>query len=110
MRRQTQSLLTLLTLTSVLALSGCGNGEAKPDEDKKDESTAIPVETAAVTRGSVAANYSGTATLEAEQEASVVAKVGGVVQRILVEEGARVSAGQILAKLDDGRYKLERDR
>lgn len=109
MRRQPTLLLSTVLLATGLALSGCGNGKAK-EKDKQDETPSIPVETASVTSGSVSATYSGTATLEAEQEATVVAKVSGVVQRILVEEGARVSAGQVLAKIDDARFKLERDR
>ncbi len=108
MRRQTVY-LSIAALLGSLALAGCGNGEAKMD-DKKDETPPIPVETANVGRASVAATYSGTATLEAEGEATVVAKVGGVVQRILVEEGQRVSGGQVLAKIDDSRYLLERNR
>ena len=37
--------------------------------------------------------YSGTATLEAEADAEIIAKVGGEVRRILVEEGDRVKSG-----------------
>lgn len=92
-----------------LALAGCGKGEAKM-ADKKDETPAIPVETAVVAAGSVSAVYSGTASLESEQQATVVAKVSGVVTRIVVEEGTRVKAGQVLAKIEDARYKLELDR
>jgi len=36
--------------------------------------------------------------------------VGGVVEEILVEEGAAVRAGQALARLDDERLRLERER
>jgi membrane fusion protein (multidrug efflux system) len=101
------SLVALATLS--LALAGCGKGEAKM-ADKKDETPPIPVETATVSAGSVSAVYSGTASLESEQQATVVAKVSGVVTRIVVEEGTRVKAGQVLAKIEDARYKLELDR
>jgi membrane fusion protein (multidrug efflux system) len=60
--------------------------------------------------GEAAAFYSGTAALEAEEEATVVARVGGVVEEILVDEGAAVRAGQALARLDDERLRLERER
>jgi len=99
-------LVALLTLS--LALAGCGKGEAKMAE-KKDETPAIPVETAIVAAGTVSAVYSGTASLESEQQATVVAKVSGVVTRIVVEEGTRVKAGQVLAKIEDARYKLQLD-
>ena len=51
--------------------------------------------------------YSGTATLEAEADAEIIAKVGGEVRRILVEEGDRVKAGQVLAILDDRQLRLQ---
>ena len=53
------------------------------------------------------AMYSGTATLEAEADAEIIAKVGGEVRRILVEEGDRVKAGQVLAILDDRQLRLQ---
>jgi membrane fusion protein (multidrug efflux system) len=107
--RPTATPLTALAATLILALAGCSKGGADVAE-KKDEVPAIPVETAVAAVGSVSATYSGTASLEAEQQATVVAKVGGVITRILVEEGTRVRAGQVLAKIDDARYKLEVDR
>lgn len=87
---------------------GCGSDaqSASPDESK-DEAPAIPVETGVSHVGSIAAFFSGTASLEAEEEAGVVAKASGVVQRLLVEEGDLVEAGQVLAELDAERSLLE---
>jgi membrane fusion protein (multidrug efflux system) len=51
--------------------------------------------------------YSGTAPIEAHEEAEVVAKVGGEVRQIFVEEGDTVTAGQLLARLDGDRLRLE---
>jgi membrane fusion protein (multidrug efflux system) len=51
--------------------------------------------------------YSGTAPIEAHEEAEVVAKVGGEVRQIFVEEGDAVQAGQVLARLDGDRLRLE---
>ena len=70
----------------------------------------MPVEATRVQKGDIAAFYTGTASLEAEDEALVVAKAGGIVERIFVEEGDYVRAGQALAKLDDDRLTLELDR
>lgn len=98
----------LLASLSAIALTACGqSGDAQADAAKKDETPAIPVETATASVGSVSAHYSGTATLEAEKDAAVVAKVGGVVEQLFVEEGERVAAGQVLAKLDDDRLRIE---
>ena len=89
-------------LAALLALSAC----EKKEEEKKEEA-AIPVELAAVTSGEIEAAYRGTATLEAEDEATVVAKTGGVIEQILVEEGSRVRTGQTLARLETDKLKLE---
>jgi RND family efflux transporter MFP subunit len=67
----------------------------------------VPVEVGEVIRGAIDAVWRGTATLEAAEEAEVVAKVGGVVEEILVEEGDRVRARQPLARLDAERLRLE---
>lgn len=93
-------LLFSILLVIYLNINSCGkNGQSK-DLDKK-EITAIPVEISTTEIGDIAAVFSGTATLEAENEATVVAKAPGVVKQILVEEGHYVKEGQILAKLDD---------
>jgi membrane fusion protein, multidrug efflux system len=84
-------------------LAGCPD---KKKEDKKEEA-AVPVEVARVTAGPIDAAYRGTATLEAEDEATVVARTSGVIQQVLAEEGQRVAAGQVLARLETDRLKLE---
>lgn len=95
----------------MLALSqmGCGNDaqSAPSNEEQEEEITAVPVETGVANVGEIAALFTGTATLEAEEEANVVAKATGVVQRLLVEEGDYVRAGQIMAELDTERSSLE---
>ena len=96
----------LLAIAAALVLSACEMGNANDDSDE-DETPAVPVETQATTRGDVFAVYSGTAALEVDAEAEVVAKVAGEIRQILVEEGDFVEAGQILVKLDGDRLRLE---
>lgn len=95
-----------LALVGAVGLAGCGDGSAK-DKDKEKQEASIPVETARAVTGPIAAAYRGTATLEAEDEATVMAKQGGVIEQIHVEEGGRVVAGQVLARLETDRLKLE---
>lgn len=99
------SLMAIIGLC--LAHLGCGGDSQSKTKNGAAAGAAIPVEVARVDTGTVAAFFSGTATLEAEAEAVVVAKVSGVVKSILVEEGAIVRRGQILAKLDDERLALQ---
>jgi len=74
---------------------------------RKKQEEAVPVEVTKVVKGSVSAYFTGTASLEAENEAKVVAKVGGVVEQVLVEEGLKVRKEQVLAKLDDDKLALD---
>jgi membrane fusion protein, multidrug efflux system len=67
----------------------------------------VPIEVAEATIGDISNFFTGTATLEAANETDVVAKAGGVVEEILVEEGAYVAAGQVLARLDDEKLSVE---
>lgn len=75
--------------------------------EAEDDTPAIPVETSVATRDDIYAMYSGTAPIEAFAEAKVIAKVAGEVREILVEEGDDVRSGQVLARLDGDRLRLE---
>jgi membrane fusion protein (multidrug efflux system) len=104
-------LALVLVLTSTLA--GCAKEGVAADKSAQEKDAkaaaeaAIPVEIALPVRGEMLAMYSGTATLEAEADAEVIAKVGGEVRRLYVEEGDRVKSGQLLAQLDDRQLRLE---
>jgi membrane fusion protein (multidrug efflux system) len=96
-------------LAGGLLLGACSEGgapTAATDADE-DEVVAVPVEVGKPTRGDIVAVYSGTAPIEAFAEADVIAKVAGEVREILVEEGDEVAQGQILARLDGDRLRLE---
>ena len=105
-----QNVAGTAVLLLALALSGCGGaGDEEEDggEAKTDEVSSIPVEIAMPSRGDILATYSGTAPIEAFADAQVVAKVGGEVREILVEEGDDVTAGQVLLRLDGDRLRFE---
>jgi membrane fusion protein (multidrug efflux system) len=94
-------------LLSVLLLGAC-QGKHESGAGESDEDTPpVPVETSAPVRGDVYAMYTGTAPIEAFAEADVIAKVGGEIRQLLVEEGDEVKKGQVLARLDGERLKLE---
>ena len=99
------------TLLGLLALSaGCEQGSKAGDETEAGEIAAIPVETATPIRADIDAMYTGTAPIEAFADAKVIAKVGGEVREILVEETDEVSRGQVLARLDGDRLRLEMEQ
>ena len=116
----------LLLLATTLALGGC-KGNRAPDADARAKAgqeqpklgpdgkpmprtEAVPVEVARAARHPISASYSGTANLEAPSEAQVVAKTSGVMVQLLAEEGDQVHAGQVLARIDGDRVRLEATR
>ena len=93
------------------ALQGCmeqANGSI--DEKASEKAVAIPVEIITVANGDVAAFYSGTTTLESDEQATVVSQITGVVLEINAEEGDFVEAGKVLARVETDRYSLEVER
>jgi membrane fusion protein (multidrug efflux system) len=84
-----------------MASYGCGGNSESKENGENDKDPVVPVEVAAVSMGDISAYFTGTATVEAEEETDVVAKVSGVVEKLYVEEGDFVKAGAVLAKLDD---------
>jgi membrane fusion protein (multidrug efflux system) len=113
-----------LAVAAVLASAACGKkggpeAQAKgadteqklgPDGKPMPKVEAVPVEVARAARNAISASYSGTANLEAPGEAQVVAKTSGVVMQLLAEEGDQVRAGQVLARLDGDKVRLEAAR
>ena len=91
----------------VLILTACQNGPGEGAKEDEEETPPIPVETRSPVRGDVFAVYSGTAPIEAFAEADVIAKVEGVVEQIHFEEGDDVTEGEVLARLDGDRLRLE---
>jgi len=114
-----------LAITASLAMVGCGkkgaDAQAKGPDGKEEvklgpdgkplpKVEAVPVEVARAARHAISASYSGTANLDAPGEAQVVAKTSGVMVQLLAEEGDQVHAGQVLARLDGDKARLEAAR
>ena len=91
-------------------ISSCSSETQSKNVSDEDSTSAVPVEIAVANAGEISAYYSSTATLEADEEAKVVAKVRGIVKNIYVEEGDYVQAGKILAQLEDEQLQLEAER
>jgi len=78
-----------------ILVAACSNGAA----DEVTQVPEIPVRVAPVTRAAVALPITGTGTFGAKEEVQLGFKVGGVIQRITVDAGQTVRAGQLLAEL-----------
>jgi RND family efflux transporter MFP subunit len=88
---------------AAVMLSGCKRGEAG---DAKAESAPAPTtvgteNVVVVSQAQLASGPAISGNLRAAQEATVRAQVGGTVLQTLVDEGSRVTAGTLLARIDD---------
>lgn len=109
-----------LVLVLALAFSGCsqdapqqaqgGAGQGGPGgkmgQGQRPQEAAIPVAVAAVSVGPIASYYNATASLEAEKEARILARVTGVVGSLDVEEGDQVNKGDALLRVSNNEYKF----
>lgn len=97
--------VTIAVATAAL-LSACGVGTAS-DTDSDESIAAIPVEVTQAVRADIFATYDSSATIASDADAPVVSRVSGEVVELLAEEGDKVTAGQVLARVDGERLRLE---
>jgi membrane fusion protein (multidrug efflux system) len=110
-----QSPLLLGLLLSAGALAGCsdgnssaagGGGAPQAAGGQRPEQPPVPVAVEAAVTGSISSTYRANATLEAEAEAEILARVPGVVQSIEVEEGDTVRKGDPLLQIEADEYRF----
>lgn len=100
--------ISTLIIAAASSLPGCGTGEAGvTDEATIRAATPVPVKTALPYRTDIYASYEATAPITSDADAPAVARVSGELVELLVEEGDTVRAGQVLARLDGKRLRLE---
>ncbi len=85
--------------------AGKASGKKKKG-DKDNAPKPVPVETALAVARDIPAFFSATGSLDARRRIQLVSKAQGQVVRLLVEEGARVRAGQVLLELDHREEEL----
>jgi len=78
---------------------GSGPGGGRPQLP----TMSVAVEPAAL--GDIATYYRATASLDPDKRADILARVSGVVQQIVAEEGDRVTKGQVLLHIEDDEYR-----
>ncbi|MBK7703101.1 MAG: efflux RND transporter periplasmic adaptor subunit [bacterium] len=112
----------LLCVLLLAAAAGCGGGKGDAPAagaqaetrgggaGGQPEEPPVPVAVASAELGSISSYYKATATLEAEKEAQVLARVAGVIAALSAEEGDRVGAGAALLRIDNNEYRLRADQ
>lgn len=110
--------MPLVLVFSLLLATACGGGnggdhgggEGRPGAAAEKEEPAIAVSVGNVVREPISSLYSTSATLRADRQATVIARTRGVIERLVVEEGDRVRAGQPLAYLENDEQEISADR
>ncbi|MFZ2052876.1 MAG: efflux RND transporter periplasmic adaptor subunit [Candidatus Aminicenantales bacterium] len=96
----------LLGLTFAL-LSSCKPPQNTESKGKAQTVGAAPVKVFKVVRQRISEKLFYTGTIEARQSINITPDVGGKIDRINVNEGDRVSKGQILAELNTQAIRLQ---
>src|SRR6478735_7908575 len=95
----------LCIATSVFVLAACG----KADGQGKNAPSApppMPVTTLPVAFGQVPVSIEAVGQAEGSREVEIRARVNGILEKRLYEEGAQVAAGQTLFIVDPAPYEL----
>ena len=110
LRQFTPFLLVFATMLATACGGGNGGehagGGRGPGDAAAKEEPAISVRVDNVALEPISSLYSTSATLRADRQATVIARTRGVIERLVVEEGDRVAAGQPLAYLEDDEQKI----
>lgn len=94
MNHFSKAFLVLITGLSV----ACSKSETETSLPQKGK--AIPVEVMSLKQGSFTSEITASGTFTTRDETLLSFKIGGVISKILVNEGDPVKAGQVLATLD----------
>ncbi|MBI4832272.1 MAG: efflux RND transporter periplasmic adaptor subunit [Candidatus Lindowbacteria bacterium] len=89
-KRPTLVFLAAIIAAYALSLAGCGGSDAGE----------INVKTAQVTRGDIEHRVIATGKVEPLSKVEIRSKVDGIIKTIAVDEGDRVSKGQVILELD----------
>jgi RND family efflux transporter MFP subunit len=101
--RSTHTLFAALLVGGSLAAAGCGRTSASEAAAESAAPAAVeigPENTVAVTAADISVGPLVSGELRAQREATVRAEVGGAVLQVVPEEGQRVAAGALLARIE----------
>ncbi|WP_051328897.1 efflux RND transporter periplasmic adaptor subunit [Geminicoccus roseus] len=84
-----------------------GAGSAPLSSERK---AAVPVRVAQVSIRDVPVEFRSVGTIEAVESVAIRARVDGVVERVLVDDGAMVKAGDVLVELDQEPIQAQIDQ
>src|SRR5436190_10872713 len=100
MTRTRSTFLASAALLAALVLDACGRGAAPTAPPAAPTPPPVVVKTAPVARGDIQQVLSYTGDIKAGSEIQVMPKVSGRVEKLNVDVGSHVNAGDVIAELD----------
>jgi multidrug efflux pump subunit AcrA (membrane-fusion protein) len=97
MTKQITNFTTIATLCGLLCFACAKKEEAKAEEGER----VVTVDVAPALRSSISQKVTAEALLFPLQQAAIVPKISAPVKKFYVDRGAHVSAGQLLAELEN---------
>lgn len=106
-------IITIVVVIGLLSLIGWVLTNNKKENEAKtavvaETGGAIVVNAATVSRQPIVLDFSANGNFAANQDLTLLSEVSGRVTRILVDEGSRVSKGQVLATVDPEILNLDK--
>ena len=86
--------------------SGKGDAKAKDGESEIAATETVPVEVSEARIGDISSSLLFNSTLETEGAVEIYPEIAGLVRELLVEEGDRVEAGDVLLRLNDDELRV----
>jgi RND family efflux transporter MFP subunit len=102
--------LSGIAVVAALALAAMGCSKSETAQARSGESTAKPVRVEVVRRDSVRRAVDVVGTLAAVDQVTISSEADGKVSRILADLGDRVTAGQVLIKIDNEKQRYTYDQ
>lgn len=103
--------LPLIALTLTTACDAGADGEnIRTTTTSVDSATATRVEVATIRAGSATVDMTLPGEVKGGRDAVLASGLGGIVERVRVDEGDTVQQGQILVQIDSETYAAQRDQ
>jgi membrane fusion protein (multidrug efflux system) len=100
--------MKFLIIVLALLISACSEGDARQQEKKaKDAPAAVPVTTLVAAQREVPVSFEAVARTEGSREVQVRARVAGILERQLYNEGDAVPAGAPLFRIERAPFEIE---
>ncbi|WP_316752650.1 efflux RND transporter periplasmic adaptor subunit [Pedobacter gandavensis] len=95
--------LACFPILAAVTIAGCTSSQSK--EQTTDQARTVPIATVSVLDTVIFKEY--IADIQAVKNVEVRSRLSGFLEKIYVEEGSAVKAGQVLFKINDEEYKAD---